>query len=389
MKICALIAEYNPFHNGHLKHIEYIKNTLKADRIIVLMSGNFTQRGDIAVIDKFSRAECAIKAGADLVMELPTVFATNNAEIFAKGSISLLNSLNCIDTLCFGVESGEKADYISLANSLNDESKEFKKILKDNLNEGNSLAKAKFLTLKNLNKDFDESLVSSPNNILGLEYTRAILSSNSKIDIVPMIRKGNHNDITFKGEITSASSIREIIKTGKIKKLKKCMPRYSFEKIKEYPFEFDKLVISKLITTSSLSLSKITDCTEGLENRIKALSKNYCNIEDLVENVSTKRYTKTRIRRILVNNFLGISDSFVKECLKNKLYVKALAVNSENKDIISIVSKNSDIPVLTRKSDSLYLKDTAKNCFEIDCVANELYNLITNEKNNEHFLLMV
>jgi predicted nucleotidyltransferase len=151
------------------------------------MSGNFTQRGSPAILDKFTRARHAILAGADLVLELPTVFATANAEIFASGAIKILNSLNLVDALCFGVESGEKQDYLTLADGMIDESREFRKALKEQLESGVSLAKAKFLALKQLNNaDYNQDLISSPNNILGLEYTKAILKNRSKIDIYPI-----------------------------------------------------------------------------------------------------------------------------------------------------------------------------------------------------------
>ena len=188
MKICALIAEYNPFHLGHLKHIDYIKNSLKAEKIIVVMSGNFTQRGEIAVTDKFKRARHAILAGADAVIELPTVFATANAEIFATGAVNLINSLGVVDGLCFGVESGDKESYIDLAKAMVNESKEFKELLKEHLDRGVSLAKAKFLTINELEGGrFDPNLVNSPNNVLALEYTKAILKNKSNIEILPML----------------------------------------------------------------------------------------------------------------------------------------------------------------------------------------------------------
>ena len=136
MKICACIAEYNPFHLGHLKHIEYMKNTLGAEKVVVIMSGNFTQRGEIAILDKFTRARHAVIAGADVVIELPTVFATANAESFAKGGVKIINDLGVASGLCFGVESGKKEDYISLAKAMNNESKEFKRVLKDKLESG-------------------------------------------------------------------------------------------------------------------------------------------------------------------------------------------------------------------------------------------------------------
>ena len=166
MKICACIAEYNPFHNGHLKHIEYIKNTLGAQKVIVIMSGNFTQRGEVAVLDKFTRAKHAVIAGADVVIELPTVIATANAERFAQGAINIVNALGVVDGLCFGVESGSSEQYLSLASILNDESKDFKKALKEKLDGGISLAKAKAQTVKELYGDkINHDLLSSPNNI--------------------------------------------------------------------------------------------------------------------------------------------------------------------------------------------------------------------------------
>ena len=389
MKICACIAEYNPFHLGHLKHIDYIKNTLGAEKVIVVMSGNFTQRGEIAVLDKFTRARHAILAGADAVIELPAVFASANAETFASGAINLINSLNIVDGICFGVESGNKDSYISLAKAMNNESKEFKKVLKEKLESGISLAKAKFQTVLALGGDFDSSLVSSPNNILGLEYTKAILKTNSGLHIFPMIREGDHNDVTLKKGITSATSIRQVLKTGKIKKLKKSVPPFVFDDLKEYPFDFEKLALSSVITKTAEEISLVPDCTEGLENRIKALVKDNNSFDALIDKVSTKRYTKTRIQRILTANLLGITDRFVKDCLSSPLYAKILAVSESAKDLINKLCTNATAPVLTRKSDCVNLKKTAIKCFETDVLANDLYSLITNGKTNENQMRII
>ena len=390
MKICACIAEYNPFHLGHLKHIDYMKSVLKAEKIIVVMSGNFTQRGEPAVLNKFTRAKQAIIAGADLVIELPTVFATANAETFARGAVNLIHALGCVDGLCFGVESGDKDGYLKLAYAMNDESKEFKKALKERLDSGISLAKAKFEAIKSLNNaDYDAKLISSPNNILGLEYTKAIIKNKSNIEIYPMLREGDHNDITLKKGITSATSIREILKTGKITKIKKSVPPFVYKDLTEYPFGFDKLTMASAITTPAESLAKIADCTEGLENRIKAFSKDNQTVEQLVDKVSTKRYTSTRVRRILTANLLGINKKLVDACLDGTTYAKILAVNSESKDLISLISKTSSFPVLTRKSDLSELKKTALLAFEKDALANDLYNLATADKQNENQMIII
>ena len=390
MKICALIAEYNPFHLGHLKHIDYIKSTLKADKIIVVMSGNFTQRGEIAVLDKFTRAKHAVIAGADAVIELPTVFALSNAENFAKGAIKIINSLGVVDSICFGVESGDAEQYLELAKTLNQESKEFKLALKEHLDTGVSLAKAKCLAVQKVYGDkFNASLLSLPNNILAVEYTKAILQENMNVEIFPMLRTGDHNDKSLKKGITSATSIREILKTGKIKKLKKNIPSFVYSDLKEYPFLFDKIVLAKLLATSTDQLKEVADCTEGLENRIKALSYDNKNLQALIEKISTKRYPATRISRILTNNLLEITNSLVSTCLKSPLYLKVLAVNSQSLDLISSLSESAKVPTLTRKSDTLLLKKVASECFSKDVLANELYSLITDQKLNENLMLII
>ncbi len=390
MKICGLIAEYNPLHLGHLKHIDYVKNVLGAEKIIVVMSGNFCQRGEPALMNKFRRAETAIIAGADLVIELPTVFATANAEIFATGGVKILNDLGVVDGICFGVESGDAESYKTTAKALLNESKEFKKALKDKLDGGISLAKAKFLALQELGiQGVDENLINSPNNVLGLEYTKAILKLNSKMEIYPMLRDGDHNDKTLKKGITSATSIRETVKAGNKNKIKKSVPPYTFRLIDKHPHIFDKLIMTKLICATAQDMAEILDCTEGLENRIKALSKDNRTVQALVDKVTTKRYTATRIQRILIANLLGIKQKLVFDALASPLYAKVLAVNDDSKDVISEVSQKSRIPLVMRKSDLVGLKKTAEKCFEIDVLANDLYNLATDQKENENYTVFI
>ena len=390
MKICGIIAEYNPFHLGHLRHIDYVKTTLNAEKVVVIMSGNFSQRGEPAVLNKFTRAKHAILSGADAVIELPSVFATANAEIFATGAVKILDQLNIVDGICFGAESGNCEDFTSLAKILVNETKDFKKTLKEKMESGISLAKAKFLTVKQLYGDkYDENLLNLPNNILGLEYTKAILKLNSKMQIYPMLREGDHNDKTLKKGVTSATSIRHYLSMNKKGKIRKNVPPYVYKDLTIPPFAFENMILSKIITTPAEQMKNILDCTEGLENRIKALLKDSLTLDELIEKVTTKRYTETRIRRILIANLLGISEKLVFNCLDEPLYAKVLAVNENSKDIISLMAKNSSIPILTRKSDDLTLKKTAQKCFEIDQIANDLYNLATRQKENEHQMLII
>lgn len=390
MKICFLVAEYNPFHNGHLRHVEHIKNDLGAEKIIVIMSGNFTQRGEIAVLDKYTRAKHAIIAGADMVIELPTVFANGNAETFAKGAIGIISALGVDGGLCFGVESGEKDEYLRLARALNNESKEYKGALKQYLDGGVSLAKAKFLALKDTSDGkFNEELISSPNNILGVEYTKAILSAGAKLEIFPFERNSCHNEIKLTKGFTSASSIRNALLLKQKKKVKGCVPKFVFKDLQNLSCSFDNMLLTALLTSSTEKLKNLPDCTEGLENRIKALSKDNLDLEQLIDKIATKRYTKSRIRRILVSNLLGITNDVVSEALSAKLYAKILAVNESDKELISTLASTSSIPLLTRKSDVVNLKKTAEKIFKIDTLAVDLYNLAFGVKLNEYQTLFV
>lgn len=390
MKFCACVAEYNPLHLGHLKHIEYMKSSLNAEHLIVIMSGNFTQRGEIAVMNKFKRAEQAVMAGADLVIELPTVFATANAEVFAKGAVKILSELGVDGGLCFGVESGDRQAYLTLADAMNNESKEFKKALKIELEKGVSLAKAKFNALKSIGAEgLDENLINSPNNVLGLEYTKALSLYKNRLEIYPMHRDGNHNDPTLKKKITSATSIRTYIKSGDKGKIKKYLPKFVYSSITPYPYAFEKAVITHAITTPSEKMALCPDCTEGLENRIKALLKDNADYTALIEKASTKRYTHARISRILTANLLGITKSLTDDALSSPLYAKVLAVKADKKFLLTELSQRSEIPLLIRKSDASDLKKTARACFEKDVLASDLYNFFTGENSNENYTSFV
>ena len=390
MKIVATVAEYNPFHNGHLKHVNFIKQNIKCDKLLVIMSGDFTQRGENAVMDKFTRAKHAIMAGADMVIELPTIFATANAELFATGAVKILNDLNAVHELCFGVESGDMDDYYKSAKALLTETKELKALIKAELETGVSPVKARFNAVKKLNStELKDELVSSPNNILGLEYTKAILKFDSKIKINPMTRTGDHNDETFKKGITSASSIRKELSVKKSGKLKKVMPTYVYNDLPKTPYNFDDVIMAKLFTEQVEDIGKILDCTEGLENRIKALIKDNVDYKTALDKITTKRYTYARVRRITIANLLGIKEKLIFKALESKLYAKILAVKESSKDMISYLSENSSIPIITRKKDYAEIKKTAKDVLDVDSLANDIYNLVSKSKQNEYQMITI
>ena len=391
MKICFAICEYNPLHNGHLIHINKIKEEVKPDCLAIIMSGNFTQRGEIALLDKYTRASHAIKAGADVVFELPTVFATGNAEIFAKGAVSLANTLTGSHVLCFGTESGAKDTLLTTAKMLIAESKEFKALYKEELKTGVTSIKAKVNALSKMNiENVDCELLKSPNNILGIEYTKAILNFKSKLDIHPIIREGaGYNDTELYKGISSASAIRNAILEGKIKKTKSSLPDFVYKDLPKTLPNANDLIFYSILKASKQELKEIIDCTEGLENRIKALSKTSINLEDLKDKLKTKRYTYTRISRILLSSMLGIDENFIRKCLSSELYLKVLAVNKQRINLLSELTQLTDTPIITRKSDADKLIGIAKSCFEKDVFANDVYGFVTKNKTNEYDMKMI
>lgn len=374
MKICATVAEYNPFHNGHLYHLNQMKKSI--DTLVVIMSGNFTQRGEIALTDKYTRAIHAIKAGADVVIELPTVFATANAENFAKGAMKIYSAINA-DILSFGCESPE-TDFVSLAKAVKEETPAFKQELKKQLKLGYRFVKAKNEAL--INSGINCEVLPSPNNILALEYVGALLKENKNFSLLPVQRQGaSFLDGTLKEEFSSAKAIRENLSDKD--KIAKNIPPYVLADLPENLPNADKLILYSLLSSTEKELASIPDCTEGLENRLKKYAKVSFDYATLLKNVQTKRYSKTRIQRILVCSLLKITNELLKNSLNGNPYVKVLAVNKNRNDVLSYLSALS-APLLTRKGDEKKLDEKAKACFELDVRASEVYSLITSKRVN-------
>ncbi len=380
MKICGIICEYNPFHNGHLYQIQKAKKLSGADVLLCIMSGNFVQRGEAAMLDKFTRAKHGILAGADIVVELPTVFATSNAELFAKGAISILSKIPALSTLCFGAENANKTAFLLAARYLNHEPKEVSEKIKEYVNAGTSYAKARadawagFLPME---------LLCSPNNILGLEYTRAILNCNANIDILPIERiGGGYNDGKLKKNYSSASAIRQAIARGENPHgnlpdyVKEVLPTALENKL-------DCLEKYAILSRSAEEIKKVCDCTEGLEN---ALKKAALLNEPLAETLTSARYTSSRIRRIALQNLLNIDETLIRESLTTPLYLRILAVKKERSDVLSLLSESS-LPIIARAHDEDVLSKTAKTVFEKDIFAEKAYGLLYDSPNERNIFI--
>ena len=376
MRICAIICEYNPFHNGHLYQINEAKKLSKADAVVCFMSGSFVQRGEAAIMDKYTRAKHAILAGADVVIELPTVFSTSNAELFAKGALHLINSIPDVKTLCFGAEKADKRTFISAARYLRDEPKEVSAAIKELTAIGVSYAKARAQAFAGF---IPMDVLSSPNNILGVEYTRALLEKDSNVEILPLQRIGSgYSDTQLQGEYSSATAIREGIISGK--NIKNTLPNFVFEDLPATTItELDRLEKYAILSKNKENIARVCDCTEGLEN---ALKKAAIENKTLVETLTCARYTSSRIRRIALQNLLNIEESFIRTCLQSPLYLRVLAANKERNDVLSALSQ-SEFPLIIRAHDKNVLSSTAKESFEKDVFAENLRNVLYNCKPQE------
>ncbi|MBQ9267395.1 MAG: nucleotidyltransferase [Clostridia bacterium] len=391
MKICGIVAEYNPFHNGHLYHVEKTKEQTGAEAVVCVMSGNFIQRGLPALFDKWTRTKMAIQNGVDLVIELPVCYATASAEYFAQGSISLLDSLNVVDTLSFGNSCNDIKILKRIANVLYLEPEGYKKELQKEIKRGVSypIARSNALTTF-LKKEFDEKTLTDilldSNNILGIEYLKALLYCNSNIEPVAIERKGgNYNSVYVDGNICSATAIREMLYTNKTEQLQAVMPTSSFEimnseilsgKSPMFLNHFEREILYELRKNSITDLQDIADVTEGLENVMKKASNECSNIEDLIENIKSKRYTRTRVQRILLHTLLGITKTETEDYKHNPQYIRVLGFTKTGEKILSSITSKSNMPVVT--SVSKFFKnanETSAKMMRKDILATDIYTL--------------
>lgn len=376
MKICAIICEYNPFHNGHAYHIAEAKRLSGADAVLCIMSGNFVQRGEAAILEKHTRAKHALLNGADAVIELPTVFASSNAEIFAKGAISLLSAIPEATHLCFGAEHTEEAEFLTLAKLLNDEPEDFSLAVKEFARTGMSYAKA---YAEACDKYTGGRSVTSPNDILGLEYAKAILKSKANIKLLPIPRKGSgYSETNLLGEFASATAIRTHVKKRTSQKILPYVPETVYNDLQTIELENRLSIMERtaILMKSKEEIQKVLDCTEGLENAFKEAAE---KTDDFVSELTSARYTASRLRRIALHILLGIEETFIRECLSSPLYLTPLAYKKNRADVLRALSE-ANIPFLSSGKQIKSLSGDARTCYEKDEFAAKTYALITNRE---------
>lgn len=385
--ITGIITEYNPFHKGHEYHLKNAKFDTSADGIICVMSGNFMQRGIPGIIDKWKRAEMAIQNGVDLVLELPVVYALSSAEHFAFGSVSLLNSLGIVDNLYFGSEEGRIDILQNIANTLVSEPLEYKNLLKNLLDLGLPfhLSRANALN-EYLNSSDILNVLANSNNILGIEYIKSLIKLQSKIVPKTLKREGSsYNDIDLGSAYSSATSIRNHLKENSLTKLIDVLPKASYDILCElsnsnYPFIFEedmfKYIKYKLLTNES-SLLKLPDISEGLDNKIFNEILHANSLNELILNSKSKRYTYTRISRILAQSFLNLEAfDLLNLCKMPTPYARVLGFNSNGRAMLKNIKSKGDINLITKVP-----RNNLCDHMKIDILGTKAYSLL-NQKIN-------
>lgn len=379
MSNLGIIAEYNPFHNGHLHHLIQSKKELNNNYTICVMSGNFTQRGLPALYNKWLRTKMALMLGIDLVIELPVYYSVNSANYFASYSVRLLHNLNCIDNLSFGCECNNIIDLSNISDVLLSEPKEYVSELKAQLSNGMTFAKASELGICNVLGNGYSKILKSPNNILGIEYIKSLKKLNSSIVPHCIKRDVDYLDTNICGNICSATAIRNLLSEKKYSKktLSSIIPKSTFEIIDSVtPTFLDSFSTEILYCIRKMdidNLANILEVTEGLEKRLKKFSFETDNIYDFIQLVKTKRFTQTKIQRILIHILLDMTKSEFEKIEKNDYsYIRVLGFNSNGKKVLKDISKICNIPIIT--SVKKYVEKYGSNpLLEKDLLSSNIY----------------
>jgi len=398
MTIAAIIAEYNPFHNGHEYLIKKTKEETGADYMIAVMSGDFTQRGIPGIVDKHTRAKMAVSCGVDAVFELPVRFSTASAELFATGSVALFQALSCIDFLSFGSECGSLTDFSNASDLLLDEPEDFKASIQKYLRQGNSYPKAFSLAIKECGKEnsISTELLESPNNLLGLEYMKALKKQSSSIKPHTITRTGTgYHDAhsSFSKEsgtlIASASAIRSALtsQTGTIALAQPLLPAESYRIFSESygisaPLsldDFSLLLSTRIAAETKDSLATFLDVPKELADRIYSFRDEFLPFSELISSIKHKQYTYARINRALMHILLHLKE---KEPFSPLVpYARLLAMKKSASPLMKELKEHSQIPIITKPSDARKLLNEASLAlFLEDIAAADLYNRVISSK---------
>ncbi len=392
MKIVGIIAEYNPFHNGHQYHIEKAKEITGADAAIVVMSGNFVQRGAPAIMPKHLRAEMALKAGASLVIELPVCYATGTAEQFAYGAVSILNSLGCVDAICFGSECGDITALNELAKILCDEPHEYRECLQMHLRNGLSFPLARQKAIETICSNSSIAhLLEQPNNILGIEYLKALYRLNSNIKPYTIQRMSSqYHDVDLQEEFSSATALRQTIISGNFMDLHGQIPdtnialfeEYYQKRFPVYANDFSLLLKYRLLNETKSTLTQYADVSEELANRIFNQLNNFVSFEQFCELLKTKEMTYSRISRALLHILLGIK----KTDYADIGYARVLGFRKDVSNVLTVIKNSSAVPLVTKLTAIKGLSDSSIQMLNQDIYASNQYESVVTDKFKTPFI---
>lgn len=385
MNVTAIISEYNPLHKGHLHHIETARKETNADYIIAIMSGNFVQRGTPAIFDKYARAEAVLKSGVDLVLELPVMYATASAEYFALGGAALASALGCVTHLSFGSEYGQADKFMETARLLLTEPEEMKLPLKEALKEGLSYPAARAYAVKVSHPELAD-ILEQPNNILGVEYCKALLKLKSSIIPHTIKRQGQdyHSETTDEG-FASATGIRKLLgnySENNQSLLKEQLAPASYEQLQDYfgqtPLsedDFSILLRYKLLTENKAHLTEYFGVTKDLSNRIYKHLHEFESFSSFAELLKTKNITRTAINRALLHILLDVKTADVQAVTKRGCvdYIRVLGFRKEAAGLLKSFSDLPEIPLITNLS-------AAPVLCEIDIRADQIYQIGASHK---------
>ena len=359
-RVIGVVAEYNPFHNGHYYHLQATKEITGAEYCVAVISGNFTQRGDTSIVNKWAKAYMAICGGADLVIELPTVYSISSAENFASGAVKILDNLKVVNAISFGAEANDFATLNNIANVLYEEPKAYTNILSHELKKGISYPAARENALMMYLNDIKRyaNKLSSPNNILAIEYLKALKIQKSKLEPIMIKRKKvYYNDNKIVDDFASATAIRKLLQDGEYANLRKVIPRSSYTIIGQESrkggmvlslAKYEKEIIYALRKMTVEEIADLPDVSEGLQFAIKNAANEANNLKDLISNIKSKRYTQTRIQRILLYALLGIDKKLMENSRKVVPYVRVLGFTQKGKSLLSEISRrNPKLNIIT------------------------------------------
>ncbi len=390
MASAGIICEFDPFHNGHGYLIKKVREA-GADSVICVMSGDFTQRGEPAMWDKFQRARAAVLCGADLVLELPAVYAVNSADLFARGGIRILNGLGCVDTLAFGSECADTERLIMAAEITAKEPEEYTVRLKELLSEGNSYPAACQKALAELYSPGLASVLDGPNDILAVCYLREIMLQGSHLAPLAVKRAGaDHRSEAPEGIFASAGSIRKAAASGPAEDYKDLMPEDSWAYLSSQDCHpdsglFYKIARHRILTAGAQNIRSIPEVSEGLEMRLMQAARDCGSLEEFLESVSTRRYPAPRIRRILCRMLLNINKD-IQDCLEinRTAYAKVLAFGPSGAKILKTASEKGTIGIVSNVNKYMPKDAAEEMSLDTDILSGDIYSMLCGRPLKQH-----